>query len=68
MKNNLRLLESSSFGLKHFMLEYRTIDAVREKLRELSEKNGFSSGFEKKSFNTKRIFHAQCTSETQKMV
>lgn len=47
--NLLKLLESNIFVLRQFVLKYRTVQAMREKLREKANETVFLSGFKKKT-------------------
>lgn len=51
----MKVLEPNFSVLKQFILEYKTVKAMREKLREEAEKTVFSSGFEKKTLESQSM-------------
>lgn len=51
----LKLLESDFFLLKLYMLKYKAVETLLEKLWEAAEKTVFSSGFQKKTLEYQSI-------------
>lgn len=62
----LKVLESNFTVLKRFILEYKTVEAIPEKLREEADKTVFSSVFEKKTLDCHSMVSSERILEMQK--